>query len=263
MRPIFFPVLLLCLLAASCSTPKLAVHEDLKPAYDEYAVKGRQGILIKQKMSFGEFATSTVKRSWTKGGESRNGLGYYDAQRQWINLISETYINRHQTIRFEMTQGSLQSQVYCVSRFNARDLEIGNNPNSILNIGMDLLGAGGDSKSLFYVQLFSSAGDSRPWELVLDNQAAQAKPNEYKGYLAKSKSEYYTLVPTSKMDINGKVGNTLLGAVGFEFRNMAGKTVAAVSLMDRGMIYLAKTSAEERFLLANACAALLLQEQIE
>jgi exoribonuclease II len=39
--------------------------------------------------------------------------------------------------------------------------------------------------------------------------------------------------------------------------------VAAVSLIDKGMIYLAKTSVEERFLLANACAALLLQEQIE
>lgn len=263
MRSIIYIILSISMLATSCSTPKLAVHEDLKPAYNEYSVKGRQGILIKQKMSFGEYSTNTVKRSWTKGGDAKNGLGYYTAQQEWVNIISETYINRHQTIRFQLSDGKQQSLVFCVSRFNARDLEIGNNPNSILNIGMDLLGAGGRSSNMFYVQIYSPATDSRPWELALDNQAAQARPKEYVGYLAKSKTEYYTIVPTSKMDINGKVGNTLLGAVGFEFRNAAGKTVAAVSLLDRGMIYLAKISAEERFLLANACTALLLQEQIE
>lgn len=263
MRCITYAVAAISLLVISCSTPKLAVHEDLKPAYDEYAVKGRQGILIKQKMSFGEFATSSVKRSWTKGGESRSGFGYYNQQAQWVNIISEKYINRKQTMRYQLSDGRLQSQVYCVSRFNARDLEIGNNPNSLLNIGMDIFGVGGKSSNTFYVQIFSSAADERPWELLLDNQAAQAKPKDYVGYLAKSKTEFYTLVPTSKMEINGKTGNTLFGSVGFEFRNAAGKTVAAVSLIDKGMVCLGKTTAEERFLLANACTALLLQQQIE
>jgi len=38
--------------------------------------------------------------------------------------------------------------------------------------------------------------------------------------------------------------------------------VAAVSLIDNGMVYLGRTTPEERFLLANACTALLLQEEI-
>jgi hypothetical protein len=104
--------------------------------------------------------------------------------------------------------------------------------------------------------------DEQPWQLVLDNQVAQALPNRYTGKLAKSASEYYTIVPVTKVESKGKTGNTLLGAIGFEFRNAEGKTVAAVSLVDKGMVYLAKTTAEERFLLANACTALLLQEVI-
>jgi hypothetical protein len=87
-------------------------------------------------------------------------------------------------------------------------------------------------------------------------------PNRYTGKLAKSTSEYYTIVPVTKVESKGKTGNTLLGAIGFEFRNAEGKTVAAVSLIDKGMAYLAKTTAEERFLLANACTGLLLQEVI-
>lgn len=251
------------LIITSCTPFKMSVNDDLKPAYDEYNVKGRQGILIKQKMSFGEFSTNTVKRSWTKGNSGRTGVGYYNPnQAEWINIISVEYINKKQTIRYEMNSGELQSQVYCVSRFNAKNLEIGPNPNSVLNIGMDVLGVGGPSSSMYYVQIFASANDDRPWELAFDNQQSQAAPRKYIGYLAKSRNEYYTIVPVTKMEKNGKSGNTLMGAVGFEFRNKDGKTVAAVSLMDKGMVYLGKTTAEERFLLANACTALLLQEQI-
>jgi hypothetical protein len=98
--------------------------------------------------------------------------------------------------------------------------------------------------------------------MAIDNQQSQASPKKYTGLLAKNKQEYYTIVPVTLIEKNGKSGNTLLGAVGFEFRNKEGKTVAAVSLIDKGMIYLGKTTPEERFLLANACTALLLQEQI-
>ncbi|HWR31970.1 MAG TPA: hypothetical protein VN451_00475, partial [Chitinophagaceae bacterium] len=85
---------------------------------------------------------------------------------------------------------------------------------------------------------------------------------QYTGLLAKSKDEYYTIVPVNKMEIKVKTGATLMGSIGFEFHNKEGKTVAAVSMIDKGMIYLGKTNPEERFLLANACTALLLQEQI-
>ena len=253
----------LFLVLAGCSPAKMAVHDDLKPAYDEYSVKGRQGILIKQKMSFGDYSTNTVKRSWTKGNSTRFGLGHIDQARQeWINMISMEYINRKQTIRYEMNNGGMQSVVFCVSRFSAEDLQVGRRPNSLFNIGLELAGIGNSSSSMYYVQIYASPNDGRPWELALDNQDAQARPRQYTGLLAKSKDEYYTIVPVNKMEIKGKTGTTLMGAIGFEFRNKEGITVAAVSLMDKGMVYLGKTTPEERFLLANACAALLLQEQI-
>ena len=108
------------MIITGCTPFKMAVSDDLKPAYDEYNVKGRQGILTKQKMSFGEYSTSAVHRSWTKGYSGRNGIGYNDPFRQeWINIISINYTNKNQTIRYEMNSGAMQSEVYCVSHFDA------------------------------------------------------------------------------------------------------------------------------------------------
>jgi len=260
MKQAIFSILTVFLLI-QCTPMKLSVSDDLKSDHDEYSVKGRQGILIKQKLSFGDYRTTHVKRSWTKGHSSRTGLGSYDQQQQWVNLISMEYVNKKQTVNFNLTDGRQTSEVYCVSKFQAEDLQIGRRENSILNIAMDIAGFASHSSSLYYVQMFMDESGT-PWQLVLDNQASQAAPKKYMGIIARSRSEYYTLVPVTKLEKNGKSGNTLLGSVGFEMRDPQGRTVAAVSMIDNGMVFLRKTSAEERFILANVCAALLLQEEI-
>lgn len=264
MKKSIYAIAFATMIATSCGTVKIAVSDDLKASNDEYTVKGNNGTRIKQKISFGEYYTTEIKRSWTKGSSSLSGLGFgTPGQDDWVNIISTEYIRKKQTIRYHLTDGKQQSDVYCVARFNAKDFEIGKS-NSILNIGMDILGVGGKSSSNYYVQIWASPTDERPWEMVIDNQLSQARPKEYIGYIAKSKTEYYSIVPVTKLEKNnGKSGNILAGSVGFEFRDPQGKAVAAVSQIDNGMVFLAKIDASQRFLLANACAALLLQDEIE
>ncbi len=243
---------------------RMAVSDDLLNAHDEYRVKGRQGILIKQKLSFGDFNTATVKRSWTKGGSSYFGLGTgTPGSNDHTNIISVEYMNRRQTVFFNLYNAKgEQSEVFGASKFRSKDLTLGN-PNNIVDIAIDLLGAGGRSESSYYVQIYTAKGE-QPWQMLIDNQAAQAQPKKYTGLLAQGKDKYYTIVPVTKIQKkNGKIMNTLAGTVGFEFRNRKGETVAAVSLIDNGMVFLAQVDDAERFLLANACAALLLQEAID
>jgi hypothetical protein len=138
----------------------------------------------------------------------------------------------------------------------------GNRPNSILNIGIDIV------KSLlsqpdhkYYVQIYT--GRERPWELLLDNVATQMKPKEYVGYLSQGRDQYYTVVPVRHMEgKDGRPAAIAFGSIGFEIRNKEGKAVAAVSKLDKGIVYLQSMDAGERFLMANVCAALLLQEVI-
>jgi hypothetical protein len=264
MKKIIYTSLFVSLLASGCGSVKMSVSDELKASNDEYVVKGKNGTRIKQKLSFGEYFTTDIKRSWIKGQYSRFGIASggpsYD---QWVNIISLEYIRKKQTIRFNLSDGKNNSDVYCVSRFNARELEIGKSPNSLLNIGIDVLGIMGRPSDTYYVQIFADNHDARPWELSIDNYRSQASPKKYIGYLAKSSTEYYSIVPVTRMEKNGKSGNILAGSIGFEFRDPQGKPVAAVSQLDKGMVFLGKIGTEERFLLANACAALLLRDMIE
>ena len=53
---------------------KIALEGEEWVGVAEYPVKGRQGILINQKLSFGEYHTLLVDRSWTKGSSMMVGL---------------------------------------------------------------------------------------------------------------------------------------------------------------------------------------------
>ncbi|MGB8191950.1 MAG: hypothetical protein WCF67_08530, partial [Chitinophagaceae bacterium] len=75
--------------------------------------------------------------------------------------------------------------------------------------------------------------------------------------------KYYTIHPVYKIaGKNDKIYTMPVGSVGYEIRNKEGKPLAAISLMDRGMVYLNPMPADEKFLIANVCTALLLQESI-
>jgi hypothetical protein len=259
MKQLFY-LMAMGLFFAACSPVRVALSEDLKQN-DEYEVSGRQGLLIKQKLAFGPYRTTALKRSWTRGNSARTGFGWNDQQGKYVNLISTEYINRKQTVNFSMTDGQNESDVFCASRFHARDLQVGRSDNSLLNIALEIGGLGYAASDLFYVQVFLNNED-HPWQLVLDNQAAQARPRKYTGVIAKSRDQFYTLVPITRLQTKGKTGSMLGGSVGYEIQNPAGRAVAAVSLIDKGMVYLGKTTKEERFLLANVCSAILLQQQI-
>jgi hypothetical protein len=259
MQKISLAIVFVCVIAAtSCSPGKMVVSDSLKQGHDEYEVTGRQGILIKQKMRFGDFYTTSIKRSWTRGGSYGWAIGKMGPTAEdFEKKIAMEYTKKKQTISFELSDGKNSTVANCVSQFNAKDLVIGN-PNSILSIGIDMLS--GKPQNTYYVQIFTKEAD-HPWEMLIDNDAAQLQRKTYTGLLSFSKEKYYTIVPMTQLEKNGKAG-TVLGSVGFEFRDREGKAVAAVSLIDKGMVFLGKTTPEERLLLANACTALLLQEAI-
>lgn len=229
-----------------------------------YSVSGRQGIMIKQKLSFGEFHTLVVDRSWTKGSSFSMGLSQgIPTDSDYKRIVTSEKIKKKQTVYFALADSlGNQARVYCMTDFKSKDFTLGDNPNSIVNIFGDILGVGDESSNFFYARIYDAQGQEA-WELLLDNQEAQAKPKTYEGYLSKSKDEYYIIKPLSKvLSKKGKTGIMPFGSAGFEIRNKDGKALAAVSLIDNGFVYLNDMSPEERMLLSGVLAALLLQEQI-
>ena len=145
----------------------MAVDKDNWNNIEELSVKGRQGILINQKLSFGDYKTVSIKRSWTKGSSAFAGWtsgrpGYDDYSR----IIGVEYSKKKQTVRFELTDNiGNESSAFCVAQVKSKDFVLGNNPNSLFNISLDILGVADASQDLYWIKLYlkkraSSVGNS-------------------------------------------------------------------------------------------------------
>lgn len=239
----------------------LALEGDEWKEIKEYPVKGKDGIFKKESLTFGDYKTVAVDRSWTKGHEVTSGLTYgVPTDEFYKKIITTDHIQKKQTLYFSLGDGEgHQSQAYCATELKVKDFNIGNSDVHAFNLWLDLVGPGVESSNMSYSKIYD--GESGVgWDLMIDNEASQAQPKKYVGYLAKSSSEYYTVTPASKVKSKkGKTGSMPFGSAGYTIRNKEGKPVAAVSIIDKGVIYLMDTNPTERLLLATACTSLLLR----
>lgn len=255
----FYLLLATVIVMAACTPmkPVLSVTDTTA-----FPVKGRQGLLIRQKLNFGDYETSVVKRSWTRSGNTRVDLISGQVHNpSYPNLIAMDYAGSDQSYYFTIKDffGNI-ADVYAVSAFHSRDLQIGDNPNSVVNILEDIFGNSGYSENLFYLQVFLN-DESTPWQLVLDNDAAKMFAGDYTGFFALDNSNFYTLRPITH--IAGKKGpQEIYGSIGYEIFDSKDRSVAAVSLVDNGEVYFHTKDPSERFLLSALSAALLLQEDV-
>lgn len=257
MKKLYTLLAAVIIVACTPMKPALSVSETTS-----FPVKGRQGLMIRQKLNFGDYGTSVVKRSWTRSGNTRVDLISGQVHNpSYPNLLSMDYANSDQSYYFTIRDffGNV-ADVYAVSAFHSRDLQIGDNPNTVINILEDIFGGSGYSENLFYLQVFLN-DETTPWQLVLDNDAAQVFPGEYTGFFALDQDNFYSLKSINK--IAGKKGpQTVPRSIGYEIFDSSGTSVAAVSLVDNGEVYFHTKDPSERFLLSGLCAALLLQEDV-
>ncbi|TBX69904.1 hypothetical protein EZL74_05670 [Flavobacterium silvisoli] len=246
---------------AACTPFKPALNN--ADALTEYPVKGRQGLLINQKISFDTYTSSRVKRSWTKGGNTRLPVAVNPVVDFWYpELLAVDATDKSQTFCFQLSDGlQNHSDAYASAHFETERLLVGNNPNSVVNIMRDVMSVDIDRENMFYAQVFINQ-DAKPWQLVLDNIESQKNAKQYTGLFEYDKGRYYQLKPITHLQTSQGPKAVWMGSVGYEISNPAGQTVAAVSLMDKGMVYLSNANAEERFLLANLCTILLLQQNL-
>ena len=263
MQKKMFTLLTGIILLGSCKSPEPALKGDWT-SIEKMEVSGRNGWTFNEHLSFGHYRTVTVKRSWTKGSGAFAGWTVYKPGYTEIEkVIGIDYNQRKQKLRFEMTDvHHNQSAVFCMTEVKSANFIIGHNPNSVVNTFSDLLEIGDDLKNAFWVNIYLKNSD-RPWEMIIDNNDAQEKRKTYIGFLALDRRTYYLIKPIySVKNRKGDAVNILGGSFGFEFQDRNGRPLAAVSLIDRGLVYMQDLPADEKFLLANACAALLMQQQI-
>lgn len=252
MRVIYTAALMLLSLQSLSKGIRLVTSEPLNATGQELAVKGRMGILIKQKLSFGDYHTVSVKRSAIQKWTGYSG---------YPGFIWTEHVEGKQSIKFRLTNGSDTSEAMAISRVDNVDLAIGNanpsNPGTVTSI----FKTGTEEQSNNYSVAIWLGKNELPWELFLNNNEAHMARQSYTGYITRGEA-YYTIVPVWTIERKGKISKLPFGAAGFEIRNEEDKALAAVSLIDKGVVYLGQLGEREKFLMANICAALLLQTNI-
>ena len=231
---------------------KLVTGQPLNSQQEEMPVKGRNGLMINQKLRFGNYHTLSVKRSAIRKMKETFGID---------NTVWTEHSEGKQTIHFRLTDDTYTSDVVATSHVSMNDLVIGRAPgglpgpiSSILRIGT------GDQEDNYSVAISITPGE-KPWQLFLDNNSAQMERNTYLGFVSRD-NEYYTVAPVWQMERKGKVVKFPFGCAGFEIRNDHGDALAAVSLLNNGVVYMGKLDSKEQFLMANICAAILLQSNL-
>ena len=74
MKQVLIAVIAIVIAGAGCAPAKMSVSEELR-SKEEFNVKGRNGTRIKQKLSFGNYFTKGIHRSWTRGQSFNAGIG--------------------------------------------------------------------------------------------------------------------------------------------------------------------------------------------
>jgi hypothetical protein len=255
------PKLLACLFLLANS---LATSAQVLLAFDgtdwnnipEYVVKGRKGAAYSQRFSFAQYYTTNITELWADGTsgftKQKNDL----SGNRYVPVLPNEYHQNSHTLFFAFQDSAgLKADVYCVNRLARKEVSI---INGLAGILVDVT----SSNSIYYAQIFIDPAQA-PWHLVLDSTAAKAAPKSYQTKLAKSKDEYYVLTACTKIrHKQGKVIQLNFDYAGFQIRNKMGEAVAAVSVINKGIVYLKNLPPQERLVLAAACAALLLQQEI-
>lgn len=216
-------------LLASCST-SMMINDNLKTGTTVMEVKGRSGGMPGQKLVFGEYASSKVKR---KIGATR----------------SESYAVSSQTTRdtmqfdvFSPTGDS--SRVFCLSKTSQLSLPIAGDKFQV---------SVGDQDVCFGTIVLDTA--SPGWNFTIDNPNAMAADFISTGAISNGQ----TTIQFKAIQRNAKGKLIKDRVLGFEFWK-GEEVIGAVELIGSGKILVKNSLPQDiKFLIATAAATMLLR----
>lgn len=228
------PFLFLSLLwLTSCTSPKIFLESSFKDNSKTYEVKGRNGFLIKQKVSFGKFKTNYIKRGFT--------LSYN------IPFIIQ-FSGAREKLAFELTDSIAKCRVNCFGKIANKDVNLFNEYFGI-NLSREDIFVG----SIVYQ-------DTSTWHFFIEN-ASNTNPF--------GKAHGFAINGDKKIEIESirelETKNTALSRLeiyGYNF-NLNATTVGAVEIINKGRVVIGYNLPNEyELVIGSLSCALLIKRNI-
>lgn len=258
---------------SSCTAAKVSVPDQFRGAATSMKVKGVNGWKINQKLSFGNYQTSAVKRGWDFASSyqyTKFNVKPEEMLLRVFDIHTDKKNSRHRSqLQYTLTDGQLVNEIYATEQFSEKQL--------VYKSNHPLLGDASKTKN--YTYAFTAAivplngAQKEPWSLVLLNRYDSEKDTarrlfdrpyvEEEGYVTNG-TEKILIRPlriekmTTKSGKQTKVfGGALLS--GYEL-SWDGGVVAIVDILDNTIWMYNDLEASEKLLLSSIASALLLKK---
>ena len=257
---------------ASCTAAKVSVPTQFSSQATKMQVKGINGWQINQRLSFGNYNTSKIKRGWDFNSSFQYTKFRISPEEYILKVFNvDTYKGTNtQRNKFQYTleDGNLVAEIYATEKFKEKELVYKSNNPWLGNV----------SQTKSYEYAFAAAivplavKNDQPWSLVLINKYDQAKDTarklfdrpyvEEEGYATNGK-ENIAIRPlrienvTTASGKNTKVfGGKMLS--GYELRWDDG-VVAIIDILDNSIWLANNLDASDKLILSSISSAILLK----
>jgi hypothetical protein len=160
----------LAIIFTSCTAVKLSVPEKFSNQSTKMKVEGLNGWMVNQKLSFGPYQTSKIKRGWdftSSVSFSKFSIRPEEALLRVFDINTDKNTNTQKNkFQYSIEDGNLVAEVFATERFQEKQLVYRSNNPWI----------GNASKTNRYEYAFNAsilpltAKDNEPWSLVLVNK---------------------------------------------------------------------------------------------
>jgi len=267
-----YKVFLAAVLLASCTAAKLSVPEPFKKQSTRYSVKGLNGWMINQKLSFGPYQTSSIKRGWDFTSSVQYTKFRISPEEAVLKVFDintdKRNLNQRNKFQYTLEEGDQLAEIYATEKFSEKQLVYKSNNPYI----------GSASKTNRYDYSFTAAivplttKEKDPWSLVMINKYDIAKDTagrlfdrpyvEEEGYATNGK-ENIAIRPlrienvTTKSGKQTKVfGGKMLSGYELQWDN---GVVAIIDILDNSIWIYNDLEPSEKFLLSSIASAILLK----
>ncbi|MEI6091133.1 MAG: hypothetical protein WCR42_11820 [bacterium] len=229
---------LIILVSVACTTPDIAVSDDLKTDAPAMVVKGRQGWQFNQVIKFGDYTTSKVKRGWT----SKYDVAFYFRFQGAKEKLSFT----------QMTPDGKQAEILAVSKFRNEEVEL----------IKGWLAAPLERTNTFAGTIIPSDSKEKVWEFILYNPEGSFDKNNTECGLIKDPNGATVVIKAVKK-LEGQKSWIQIDNYGFEFWS-DNKAIGAVSTINNGKVWIKNSLNPELKLVVSAVStSILLRNSIE
>jgi hypothetical protein len=260
------------IILSSCTTAKQPVSDSFSKEATSMPVKGINGWLVNQKLSFGDYSTSAIKRGWDFSASlsyTKFSLRPEEALLKVFDISTERNTNTQRNkFQYTLSDGTLITEIYATEKFKENQLVYKSNNPWI----------GNASKTNRFEYAFTAgiipltSEDKQPWSLVLINKYDITKDTarkifdqpfvEEEGYATNGKeniairplrSEYVATKSGKKVKT---IGGKLL--TGYEVQ-WNGSAVAMIDILDHNILINTNLGREKKLVIASIASAILLK----